>query len=456
MTLAGVRSFMECHVARKLTLMQHVSSVIIVYSVLGRNLTLYLKLKCLHIGDLVLSHSPRNTEKKNEKDHFRSTTSMDAECVVQHFVLYMLLKEKKLHKAARSLDTVGFLPRTHGNCGKAPHNSLTVTDRDHIKTFLTKYASDHALPLPGRLPNYKSEKVLLLPSDTTAADIHAKYEILAEEMNFRKIHLRTFQRTWHELCPFITIMKPCTDLCQLCQNFSHQLSTVSNMNDEEKEEILSTYTQHVSQAKQQRDYYRHQCTTSKEVFISLPEECKQTGNAPCTVDVQMHYSWDYAQQVHFPHHAQQVGPIFFKTPRKCNVFGICCEGSGKRVFYLTDEAENTGKGANSVISMNSMLLWNILMMVAGHTKLTDWHFGVWKNQNILPSLDDPLPQEIPAPGLEPKKQWYLYEEICEHCLSLSAKDTSCPKPVVPKKEVKVYSPDHSTSHLRKRKNLLLR
>jgi hypothetical protein len=25
----------------------------------------------------------------------------------------------------------------------------------------------------------------------------------------------------------------------------------------------------------------------------------------------------------------QVGPIFFKTPRKCEVFGECCEGSGK-------------------------------------------------------------------------------------------------------------------------------
>ncbi|XP_062610795.1 uncharacterized protein LOC134272593 [Saccostrea cucullata] len=506
------------------------------------------------------------------------------------FCFVHAVERKKLHKVARSLDTEGFLPRTHGNSGKAPHNSLSVTDRDRIKTFITKYASDHALPLPGRLPNYKSEKVLLLPSDTTTADIHAKYEILAEEMNFRRIHLRTFQRTWHELCPFITIMNPCTDLCQLCQNFSHQLSTVSNMNDEEKEEILSTYTQHVSQAKQQRDYYRHQYTTSKEVFISLSEECKQTGNAPCSVDVEMHYSWDYAQQVHFPHHAQQVGPIFFKTPRKCNVFGVCCEGSGKQVFYLIDEAENTGKGANSVISMvqhffqyhgygektaaihfdncsgqnkNNFVLWYALwrvlvglhviveysMMVAGHTKFDpDWHFGVWKvkwrsstaetmneiadtvrhssrrghnipqlvsdpqtpvqfrdwksyfeqffkplknirgyhhfrvsaetpgvveckelcnsvplcvnllkDQNILPSVSDPLPQEIPAPGLDPKRQWYLYEEIREHCLSLSSKDTSCPKPVVPKKEVKVYSRHHSsTSHLGKRKSLLLR
>jgi hypothetical protein len=53
-----------------------------------------------------------------------------------------------------------------------------------------------------------------------------------------------------------------------------------------------------------------------------------SGNPPMSVETTRYYSWDYAQQVHFPHHAQQVGPIYFKTPRKCNVFGVCSEGSG--------------------------------------------------------------------------------------------------------------------------------
>ncbi|XP_062584977.1 uncharacterized protein LOC134246611 [Saccostrea cucullata] len=190
------------------------------------------------------------------------------------------------------------------------------------------------------------------------------------------------------------------------------------------------HTAYVFQAKLQRDYYRHQCTTSKEAFVSLPEKCKQTRNAPCSVDMEMHYSWDYAQQVHFPHHAQQVGPIFFKTPQKCNVFGVCCESSGLHIIV------------------------EYSMMVEGHIKFDP--DCLLEDKNILPSLNDPLPQEIPAPGLEPKRQWYLYEEIREHCLLLSAKDTSCPKLVVSKKEVKVYSPDHSTSHLGKRKILLIK
>ena len=48
----------------------------------------------------------------------------------------------------------------------------------------------------------------------------------------------------------------------------------------------------------------------------------------CPFNGTLTYSFDYAQQVHYPHHAQEVGPLFFKTPRKCQAFGICAEGAG--------------------------------------------------------------------------------------------------------------------------------
>lgn len=66
--------------------------------------------------------------------------------------------------------------------------------------------------------------------------------------------------------------------------------------------------------------------TFKSCFIIL------TGQPPCSLDGTQHYSFDYAQQVHYPHYAQQVGPLFFKTPRKCQCFGICAEGSGKETI----------------------------------------------------------------------------------------------------------------------------
>ena len=64
----------------------------------------------------------------------------------------------------------------------------------------------------------------------------------------------------------------------------------------------------------------------------------------------MLYSFDHAQLVYIPWNPQQPGPAYFKTAQKCEIFGICCEGSRVQTNYLIDEAESIGKGANSIIS----------------------------------------------------------------------------------------------------------
>lgn len=46
----------------------------------------------------------------------------------------------------------------------------------------------------------------------------------------------------------------------------------------------------------------------------------------------------------------QPGPIYFKTPRKCGIFGVMCKGFPRQVNFLIDEAASTGKGANATIS----------------------------------------------------------------------------------------------------------
>ena len=91
--------------------------------------------------------------------------------------------------------------------------------------------------------------------------------------------------------------------------------------------------------------------TIKEFFttngvFSPPAGSTPSGQGPLRV----HYSFDYAQQVHYPHNPIQPGPMYFKTPRKCSIFGVCCEGIPRQVNYLVDEAMDTGKGANTVVS----------------------------------------------------------------------------------------------------------
>ena len=71
---------------------------------------------------------------------------------------------------------------------------------------------------------------------------------------------------------------------------------------------------------------------------------------PNSKPITMHYSFDFAQQVHYPSNAAQPGPLYFLTPRKCGIFGVHCEGLETQVNYLIDEGMASSKGSNAVIS----------------------------------------------------------------------------------------------------------
>lgn len=55
---------------------------------------------------------------------------------------------------------------------------------------------------------------------------------------------------------------------------------------------------------------------------------------------------------------------------------------------------------------------------------------------LLPKvmISPDLPEVIPAPGLDSKRQWYLFNQIRDFC-SEDAKDLVCPKPSIPPPDV---------------------
>ena len=159
--------------------------------------------------------------------------------------------------------------------------------------------------------------------------------------------------------------------------------------------------------------------TKDGTFSPPPPASKRPAN---TTPISAHYSFDMAQQVFYPNDPQQPGPMYFMTPRKCAIFGVCCESLPRQVNYLIDEAVDMGKGSNAIVSMlhhffehhglgektvhlhadncggqnkNSImvqyLLWRVMtglhteitlsFMVPGHTKFSpDWCFGLLKKR----------------------------------------------------------------------------
>lgn len=186
------------------------------------------------------------------------------------FCFLYSIDRQKLQVLGKSLDCDGLKPRTHGLTNRLPPNSLTFTERQNILTFVLKYASINAVPLPGRLPNQRNCQVLLLPSDKTKSDIHLLYQQTAIDMGMRTVSLRTFLRLWKELCPNIVMSKPQTDLCHKCQTFSSKISHSGALEEDDKSALLQSYESHINFVKMERDAYREQCAASKESYINSP------------------------------------------------------------------------------------------------------------------------------------------------------------------------------------------
>jgi len=72
---------------------------------------------------------------------------------------------------------------------------------------------------------------------------------------------------------------------------------------------------------------------------------------PCSEDIELHISFDYAQQILLPCDSQQIGALYFLAGYKVALFGIAVEPIQKFYLYIILEAANTGKRANAIISM---------------------------------------------------------------------------------------------------------
>ena len=103
--------------------------------------------------------------------------------------------------------------------------------------------------------------------------------------------------------------------------------------------ILDIHSSYKNAIDKSRSQVHELFTTADSRF--LPPPLMPPVSNPITV----HYSFDFAQQVHYPSDPLKPGPIYFLTPRKAALFGVCCAAIPRQVNFVIDEASDTGKGA---------------------------------------------------------------------------------------------------------------
>ncbi|XP_064651551.1 uncharacterized protein LOC135502539 [Lineus longissimus] len=347
-----------------------------------------------------------------------------------------------VHKSLNTLDSnikwykengISIRKKKRGGRHKTNKRYLTYDDIQKVVQFLSNFAEANNIILPGRHPCQKNLfEVKLLPSHVTKAEVYRLYRTAMRETGLRSVKLSTFRKLWKELLPKIIRTKPMTDLCAVCQSNNYAVFRSANLSEADKSDRLRQQEVHLVTVSKAREYYKGMVSNAKLICNELGV-VKLQKSPPVSRAINMHYSFDYVQQVMFPNDPLQPGPMYFLVPRKCCVFGICCEALPQQINYLVDKGMNISKGSQSVInyldyfflnyglgeyyadlhcdnccSQNknrhvlNYLAWrtihklhfkiSLIFLITGHTKFApDWCFGLFKQRfrrTRVNTLDD--------------------------------------------------------------------
>ena len=84
----------------------------------------------------------------------------------------------------------GLLPKEKRNAGRQ-NNSKTydLDDTKRTVAFISNYADDHALVLPGRVPGFQRDDVRLMPSSETKVKVYGAYRTSMRDLGMLRYKL---------------------------------------------------------------------------------------------------------------------------------------------------------------------------------------------------------------------------------------------------------------------------
>ena len=85
----------------------------------------------------------------------------------QTYRFFLGIGKDRLTAVKQNYLSNGLATRVHGNAGRLPHNVTSFETIKEIVQFVSNYAEEHAILLPGRIPRYKKDDIKLLPSSTS-------------------------------------------------------------------------------------------------------------------------------------------------------------------------------------------------------------------------------------------------------------------------------------------------
>ena len=203
-----------------------------------------------------------------------------------------------------------------------------------------------------------------------------EYKKVCEETEKQSVCYTKFINLWQQFHPSVVVAL--SDLCITCQQNTFKLVQSANPPDREKTQCVLVQQEHLNCVQRERDLYKRVCQEAKTIFEGIEGKVVlDQQHGVCTFDITMHYLFDFAQQIHIPSNPMQPGPIYFKTPRKCGIFGVMCEAIPRQVNYLIDEASVIGKEANTTIKTTDLVRLEYIFMLTTVQDKAKTIFFIW-------------------------------------------------------------------------------
>ena len=287
------------------------------------------KLDLVILGAIQCSLNCHETSTSGRTEKNRQYTRMGYYYQVQRLCMRTFLFLHCLHRN-RFYSLVkhhknGLSLQVHWNKNRLSSSTSSAETVEQVVKFILNTAEEQALLLPGRVPGFKRIDVKLLPSYLTKHGLWRTYTNICVGTGKPSMGYSKFCDLWNQLCPFIVILRPATDLCWTCQKNNNRIRNTVDLPKSDKAEAVRAHEQYLLLATGERNTYNC-CRESKD---GIQEYLKVVDFAverePYSYDGTVHYSYNYAQQLHFTADPNQPGRIYFKTPQKCALFGVCCK-----------------------------------------------------------------------------------------------------------------------------------
>lgn len=230
----------------------------------------------------------------------------------------------------------GKVPRMHGNTHKRPHKGLSYEQVRRCVDFIDIQGEEFGWPMPAPPRGRDEIPPVYLPASFTKKAMHAEYTEACRKLTLKPVGLTSFKNIWAQCLPHIKIASLRDDVCQKCELISKQVQAATT--EAGKLEATQALQEHIMHAQSERDFYRQTVARAQEETPST----RDPGTVPpCSTEYRdIHFTFDFSQQVSIPHRFRQMGPLYFVTARKVQLFGVRDDGRACQYNYLIDENES--------------------------------------------------------------------------------------------------------------------